>query len=605
MSYQLQTLKSNTLAQIAQNNTISIKAKQVLVKLYTHKFKVIFFIFLLYLIKKGYGFYKAVKPYLSLIRQFNGGGQEKFVQNGRENNNSGSMQQIEKSESQKQLERAQLNVADFKQLMKLFKSAIKSINTTIHRQPQYLNETLISRQYNLDEAMEQTKEKDIDSQTKLLRWEQLKVKLIQSAFSQVYLTRIIQLISTLQLSLTGRNYRLCEKKLKDIESNKDNGGSLMELIQQQENAALNQSGSDFDPMSDSEQPGGNDLLSQTQEQKREKQKQNIKDEQKACQDFVNKFYLDVITPLCENTLIQTIGDLVEHEINKIKIKSQVSMPDLVHTFDKIHNAVLDQFFLVDISTAPNSVDLNESFDSYESSKKQGKSSWIIERLVDQYNQVKDKFAQENRYLKKIGDEFIDFLQSENYFEQTLCSTLDESYSLNLRQFLQSELSMIPANPGYQQQAQNNLQNSLQAAIIDDGNQQPQIRSLEDSLPQNHNGLYQNVHEREEKVLMVMVVTKLFNIIHSEDLLTNQLKDFYGFKESQQQIDQMIVLVYFQDKNFFGIEIKDMLEAAEQRGDAGSLGISDLLKSLTGGAGGGNGDGQDDFLMKMLSSFNEE
>ena len=66
---------------------------------------------------------------------------------------------------------------------------------------------------------------------------------------------------------------------------------------------------------------------------------------------------------------------------------------------------------------------------------------------------------------------------------------------------------------------------------------------------------------------------------------------------------MIVQIFFQQAEFYGIEIKDMMDAAEQRelrdkgngmGDLGSL-----LKSL-GGAGGAGG--QDDILTKLLSSM---
>lgn len=67
-------------------------------------------------------------------------------------------------------------------------------------------------------------------------------------------------------------------------------------------------------------------------------------------------------------------------------------------------------------------------------------------------------------------------------------------------------------------------------------------------------------------------------------------------------------MYFQDKQFFDIEIKDMVEAADKReSDMGMGGLGDLLKSLGmgGGAGSGGGEGSEDFLMKMLSSLNDE
>ena len=44
-----------------------------MLKAYQNKFKLIFFIGLLYIIKKGYNFYKSVKPYLSLINDLRGG----------------------------------------------------------------------------------------------------------------------------------------------------------------------------------------------------------------------------------------------------------------------------------------------------------------------------------------------------------------------------------------------------------------------------------------------------------------------------------------------------------------------------------------------------
>ena len=58
------------------------------------------------------------------------------------------------------------------------------------------------------------------------------------------------------------------------------------------------------------------------------------------------------------------------------------MHELLNVFDTIHNNILEQLFQIDINTAPDSIDINGSFDSYESNKKQNKFSWIVERIID-------------------------------------------------------------------------------------------------------------------------------------------------------------------------------------------------------------------------------
>ena len=85
---------------------------------------------------------------------------------------------------------------------------------------------------------------------------------------------------------------------------------------------------------------------------------------------------------------------------------------------------------------------------------------------------------------------------------------------------------------------------------------------------------------------------------------------FNFTETQPSIDAMIKLIYFEDKAYFDCKIQDLIEAAEQRDPLGGGGLADLLKSFTGlGGGSGNGGGMDagsdDFLMKMLSSLNDE
>lgn len=53
------------------------------------------------------------------------------------------------------------------------------------------------------------------------RWNTLKVVLFQQLFGQLYCTRMVHLVTTVLLSLSGRRYRECERKVRQAE-NADN-----------------------------------------------------------------------------------------------------------------------------------------------------------------------------------------------------------------------------------------------------------------------------------------------------------------------------------------------------------------------------------------------
>ena len=63
------------------------------------------------------------------------------------------------------------------------------------------------------------------------------------------------------MSLTGRHYRICEKKFRELDENAQNNGNedknkkkggLLAILEEEEQALDGKSDSDFDPMSDIE-----------------------------------------------------------------------------------------------------------------------------------------------------------------------------------------------------------------------------------------------------------------------------------------------------------------------------------------------------------------
>ncbi|CDW76862.1 UNKNOWN [Stylonychia lemnae] len=533
------------------------RVKEILTKAYNHKFKLVFFILLLYLIKKGYTFYKSVRPYLSLINEFRGGNQSKS------NNQVGEQQQKSKTQSQLQLAMLEMNVPDFAQLMKLFQSTIKNIDRNLLAQPRYIEENLISPIYELEKIKLATQEQGQTSQQQKERFALLKNTLFKSLFCQLYVTRIVHLISYFQITMTGRFYRISEKKVRDLESNandnvpKEQKGFL--AILEEEEKAMDQSDSDFDPMSDQEQDKEKKKL--TPQEQKEKAQQNLKDEQEACTLFVSKFFEEILKPLFINIFIPTIGEIVNSEIDSIDIRAKISSDQFMDILDTIHNKALDQIFSIDPKTAPDSTDLNNSRDSTDSllNPRATSSYWIMDQILQQYNMNIDNISQQNKKLKKIADEFMDVLVSnQEYFEITLVELLDESYRLNLREFLELELNQNPSN-----------------------------------IEQNPNALFTSANER---TYMLHIVSSVYPL-YQDSLYLNQLRTF-TLMETQPRIEQIIKLIYFEDKAYFDIEIKDLLSTTEKQSKP--FDMSELFKGLGGGEGGDN-----DILAKMLSSFAEE
>lgn len=116
----------------------------------------------------------------------------------------------------------------------------------------------------------------------------------------------------------------------------------------------------------------------------------MKDEQDACEEFMFKFFNEILKPLFERQMLPMVGEIVENEVERVEIKGKFTCDDIVSIFDKIHQKIMTQFFSNDTKTAPDSTDLNLSFDSTESGYYRPlKSSWLLERLLDQYKLVSD------------------------------------------------------------------------------------------------------------------------------------------------------------------------------------------------------------------------
>ncbi len=107
------------------------------------------------------------------------------------------------------------------------------------------------------------------------------------------------------------------------------------------------------------------------------------------------------------------------------LKKQYSLDELRIIMDTLHSKVLSQLFRQDPKTAPDSADFNNSFDSTDSQESL-KSSWIVDRFIDQYKLCADKFTITKK-LKSLMDEFMDHLETD-YFDSLLLDLIDTSYS---------------------------------------------------------------------------------------------------------------------------------------------------------------------------------
>ena len=156
---------------------------------------------------------------------------------------------------------------------------------------------------------------------------------------------------------------------------------------------------------------------------------------------------------------------------------------------------------------------------------------------------------------------MDLLQSNSeqaYFEQTLAEMLDESYRINLRDFILLELNQ---NPVDQQQ--------------------------------NPYAVFQS---QDEKKPMLKITEKLFPLI-IDIFFLNQLRTF-SLIETKPYIDSLVLLIYFEDKEYFDVEIKDLLATLDKQNKP--FDMTDLFSSISGFEGGDN-----NVLMNMIKSLTNE
>ena len=169
--------------------------------MYNHKWKILILLGLSYGLKKCYDLYVFVKPFLQLKNQLSSaGGLGDMLGAGPK---KAGAPPIELTPSQKLLESIFQTSPIMKQHLKLFKTTIKNINMTLMFQPKYIQENLVEPHFAVKEAKLRTQEAGINGQQKMERWDALKNTLIKSIMAQIYCTRTVNLISTLQLSLTG------------------------------------------------------------------------------------------------------------------------------------------------------------------------------------------------------------------------------------------------------------------------------------------------------------------------------------------------------------------------------------------------------------------
>ena len=93
---------------------------------------------------------------------------------------------------------------NLKSHLKLFGNTIKSINQTLIYQPKYLQDTLVEQAYKLKQAKLLSQEAGMTAGLKLERWSNLRNSLFKTLFGLLYSTRVINLVSVIQLSLTGQ-----------------------------------------------------------------------------------------------------------------------------------------------------------------------------------------------------------------------------------------------------------------------------------------------------------------------------------------------------------------------------------------------------------------
>ena len=83
---------------------------------------------------------------------------------------------------------------------------------TLLYQPRYLQENLVEPYFQLTATKGATQAPGLTTPQKLERWDSLKLALFKQVRGLLYTTRIVNLMSTLQLSLTGQRYYNLELK---------------------------------------------------------------------------------------------------------------------------------------------------------------------------------------------------------------------------------------------------------------------------------------------------------------------------------------------------------------------------------------------------------
>ncbi|TNV73296.1 hypothetical protein FGO68_gene596 [Halteria grandinella] len=565
-----------TISEAVSFSTPQDRLRQVGHLLYNHKFKVIFFLIFAYGCKKAYDLYQYIKPFLAIKDQLTGaagaGGANPLaaLMGG-----GGAGKPVEppanQTEAQKTLYQLLEKNPHVKQMLKFFKTTARNISSTIVYQPSYLHSDLVEPFFQSTLAKSATSEPGLTPVQRLERWSHLKFTLTKQIFAQVYSTRIVNLFSIIQLSLTGQRLLAYEVTKPKKETGAEDEGlkGLMQMLD----------GNDEEEEHKHEE--GKEEL--TEEQKSELKEADKKQEQEQCQAFMSSSFTNLVRKVLEEQVFPlAIAQNVEHVMRIIDIKGKLSAEDFEDILGQIHDRVMGYLFkesqTLSKSNEKQQENSNDDTDSESNQRPRFGLTWLIEKIVEEYRENQEIQAQikDNARLRDIFEEFIDMIETE-YFESALFDTLDQSFHLNIRSFLLAQLS------AQQHQPQAPQEESTLLSIL------PDPQTSQDSI----------FPDRTTKVPFIKVLTQI-NVIHQNSLIVEALKslDFSSIPDSTatEQIESLLKLIFFEDEVFCGIPSKDLFEAASERqaANGGLGGLGDLSKLL-------NMDNMDG-LMKMMEQL---
>ena len=78
------------------------------------------------------------------------------------------------------------------------------------------------------------------------------------------------------------------------------------------------------------------------------------------------FYLEVLKPVIEKQILPLISDIVESIVSAWELRKTCNLDDVEELLETIHEKVSMQLFSQDAKTAPDSTDLDRSFQSSSS-----------------------------------------------------------------------------------------------------------------------------------------------------------------------------------------------------------------------------------------------